>query len=672
MHVGDRREMDKAPDAFRTISEVADDLELPQHVLRFWETRFSQIKPVKRAGGRRFYRPEDVDLLRGIRHLLYSDGYTIKGVQKILKEHGIRHVQDLGVERDTALLMTGKQQRALSMALEEGTTFGGLLGLFPRRRGRAQDDEAFALPQEVELPLPFPDPELRQEEADGEGQVPPVPLRRDALRREPSLHGAPRSEAIRHAERPSPEGDQRREPRMTAAPAPRGRAAQDEPVRRHPADDPPREHPMAPPRMAPQVAPPPAAETRTRRPEPEHGQAEDYAAAPPHRGPAPHAERAAAPDRPDRPVTLPRPTRGPAARIAPPSESFDDPLLPFLDPEPLGGPSVSEALEDRIRRLKRGRAPQPEVVEDDVFEEEAFETRELEAEEREAQLPFRDAPSRPRGAQQHSSVAEEDEDALPWDGTSWDTSSRDEVPWEADEGPAGGRHMPPEPPVTPSREQSPAPRRAPDEGATYGLAPASRPEPAPRQSRPTADRGPAVTALGAPAPAPRVGPLRAPLEEFDPEDVEFPVPHWPNETPGPDRPPAEALRAGARTSGAAPASRAVAARTPAPWQQAARDNNAGRVASAWQEDEAVDLPDDAGRGVAHMPRAPYRPGPPEQYLPPHLRAEPRLAGQPPVAAPVLSRDDLHRLRAALYELSECRRLMSDALPGAPGEAAPPG
>jgi DNA-binding transcriptional MerR regulator len=87
--------LDKAPDAFRTISEVAGDLDIPQHVLRFWETRFAQIKPMKRSGGRRYYRPDDVDLLRGIRRLLYGEGYTIRGVQRILKEHGIKSVQGL-------------------------------------------------------------------------------------------------------------------------------------------------------------------------------------------------------------------------------------------------------------------------------------------------------------------------------------------------------------------------------------------------------------------------------------------------------------------------------------------------------------------------------------------------------------------------------------------------
>ena len=86
----------KSPEAFRTISEVAEILDVPQHVLRFWESRFAHIKPIKRAGGRRFYRPEDIDLLRGIRALLYHDGYTIKGVQKILREKGVRYAAEVG------------------------------------------------------------------------------------------------------------------------------------------------------------------------------------------------------------------------------------------------------------------------------------------------------------------------------------------------------------------------------------------------------------------------------------------------------------------------------------------------------------------------------------------------------------------------------------------------
>ena len=82
----------KSPEAFRTISEVSKDLSLPQHVLRFWETKFTQIKPIKRGGGRRYYRPEDVDLLKGIKNLLYNDGYTIRGVQKVIKENGSKNI----------------------------------------------------------------------------------------------------------------------------------------------------------------------------------------------------------------------------------------------------------------------------------------------------------------------------------------------------------------------------------------------------------------------------------------------------------------------------------------------------------------------------------------------------------------------------------------------------
>ncbi len=86
----ERLSTDKSPDAFRTISEVAQSLDLPQHVLRFWESRFPQIKPLKRGGGRRYYRPDDVELLRAIKHLLYDEGYTIKGVQRLFKEQGAR------------------------------------------------------------------------------------------------------------------------------------------------------------------------------------------------------------------------------------------------------------------------------------------------------------------------------------------------------------------------------------------------------------------------------------------------------------------------------------------------------------------------------------------------------------------------------------------------------
>lgn len=109
--------MAKSPDAFRTISEVATELDVPQHVLRFWETKFSQIKPLKRAGGRRYYRPGDVGLIRGIQALLYGDGYTIKGVQRILKDQGVRFVVDNGKNK---LAVGGVAITERSVELEAG------------------------------------------------------------------------------------------------------------------------------------------------------------------------------------------------------------------------------------------------------------------------------------------------------------------------------------------------------------------------------------------------------------------------------------------------------------------------------------------------------------------------------------------------------------------------
>jgi DNA-binding transcriptional MerR regulator len=146
--------MDKAPDAFRTISEVAADLDLPQHVLRFWETRFGQIKPMKRGGGRRYYRPEDIDLLRGIRHLLYGEGYTIRGVQRILKDEGIKFVQSVWKdgapqpERPPADQGEADERSAPARPLPGRGTRGdpetergrGLFGLLPSLLGSGSDD----------------------------------------------------------------------------------------------------------------------------------------------------------------------------------------------------------------------------------------------------------------------------------------------------------------------------------------------------------------------------------------------------------------------------------------------------------------------------------------------------------------------------------------------------
>ena len=115
----------KSPDAFKTISEVAQDLDLPQHVLRFWETRFKQVKPMKRGGGRRYYRPEDVSLLKGIRFLLYAQGYTIKGVQRILKEQGSRAVIS-APEGGLALATEAPQKSAVPVSeITRGETGAG-------------------------------------------------------------------------------------------------------------------------------------------------------------------------------------------------------------------------------------------------------------------------------------------------------------------------------------------------------------------------------------------------------------------------------------------------------------------------------------------------------------------------------------------------------------------
>jgi len=101
--------MAKAAEAFRTISEVADELDIPKHVLRFWEGKFSHVRPMKRGGGRRYYRPEDLELLKGIKQLLHGQGFTIRGVQKILREHGAEQVKLLANARGTTVVAAGEE-----------------------------------------------------------------------------------------------------------------------------------------------------------------------------------------------------------------------------------------------------------------------------------------------------------------------------------------------------------------------------------------------------------------------------------------------------------------------------------------------------------------------------------------------------------------------------------
>ena len=133
--------MTKSPDAFRTISEVAEELDLPQHVLRFWETRFTQIKPLKRGGGRRYYRPEDVDLLKGIRQLLYDEGYTIRGLQRILKEQGNKFVVAIGAGE----LDAGAQPGDLPPTTAVGLTQGGVSGEARSEAGQGEGRKAVAV-----------------------------------------------------------------------------------------------------------------------------------------------------------------------------------------------------------------------------------------------------------------------------------------------------------------------------------------------------------------------------------------------------------------------------------------------------------------------------------------------------------------------------------------------
>lgn len=142
--------MEKAPEAFRTISEVADELEVPKHVLRFWEAKFAQLKPMKRGGGRRYYRPEDVSLLRGIRLLLYSDGYTIRGVQKILREHGARYVMDYRGLAEEAY----KEASGGSQAEEAALDLAGVAqprAAKTRHGAGTKEDKIHALLDEIEI-----------------------------------------------------------------------------------------------------------------------------------------------------------------------------------------------------------------------------------------------------------------------------------------------------------------------------------------------------------------------------------------------------------------------------------------------------------------------------------------------------------------------------------------
>jgi DNA-binding transcriptional MerR regulator len=193
----------KAPDAFRSISEVADELDLPQHVLRFWESRFRDIKPMKRGGGRRYYRPDDVNLLRGIRHLLYGEGYTIRGVQRILREQGAKFVAVVwqegapqpphGAQEDDL----AEENEASAVDTEDRGLRGRLSALIGRDLGDRQDDvEARREPPLKSAPEPRIEPTDRAIHGADIGAAEPEP---------PAMEPQPATPVVRAAP-PSPVG----------------------------------------------------------------------------------------------------------------------------------------------------------------------------------------------------------------------------------------------------------------------------------------------------------------------------------------------------------------------------------------------------------------------------------------------------------------------------------
>ena len=589
--MSDAREIGKDPDAFRTISEVADELALPQHVLRFWETRFHQIKPIKRAGGRRFYRPEDVDLLRGIRRLLYQDGFTIKGAQKILKEQGIRHVQDLGIEGDVAAIRSSAPEDAA-----ESKSFGGLLGLLPLRRSKEKEEPQRVQPAMDEPPLPFP--ELEQEEdfepEDDMLDAEPPPRMRGTAQRVEERRFADGVFEERIIEERRFEGDfsPRAEPDISQ---PRISYQDEEPS--FSAEEPDEPDMPVPGRVDPSFAPEPVRETR-------------------------RAE----------PILQPRPSRGPAAHIATaPRPEYQDPLLPFMD-GPLAGDEAYESLEVRIRRVKEQEHPAATAPVSDH-----------------SGPPAEYVPQRHRaGAESQARMAppprldDMGPEDLPSVVRGSARSEQDEYRASSDDIDRGDvQHMEPHLHRMPDLESREQPERQPERALAPSLQP---PEGQGRYMDETPDHfEPSYPAARQeynsrlegriePSAAPRrFGPFTEPVvEEFD-------------------VPPVDMRRS--------PGGRAV-------WEE--------RV--SWEDE----WPEPRSRMEHHAPEPrPERMPPPSPaprmrygidprdaepavpYAPHPARAEMRMPGQG--VMPVLSRDDIHRLQAALYELSECQRLMQGVL-----------
>lgn len=145
--------MSKSADAFKTISEVADALDVQKHVLRFWEVKFPQIRPMKRGGGRRYYRPEDLVLLRGIQHLLHAEGYTIKGVQKILREQGIEHVKVHGQQVEAQVVAKAAKAAAARAGRDGATAQSGRVRALPKSKSARKDAAVPTLHEAVEAAI---------------------------------------------------------------------------------------------------------------------------------------------------------------------------------------------------------------------------------------------------------------------------------------------------------------------------------------------------------------------------------------------------------------------------------------------------------------------------------------------------------------------------------------
>ncbi len=253
--------MDKSPEAFRTISEVAEALETPAHVLRFWESRFPQIRPVKRAGGRRYYRPADVALLTGIKRLLHDEGMTIRGVQKILREQGIRHVSGIGddlspEEEALEAAMAGRydDEPGLSAELVEDETAAALEAALDDKRGVVLP---FAPPEAAEEPVAVeaieePVAEETTVEAEAESPAAEEAAAEMPAAAEPLVEASPAGELAAQAPSADEDEDEAEEPaaELLAEISPAEEAITEEPgaaelVADAPPEAPPVEEPMA-------------------------------------------------------------------------------------------------------------------------------------------------------------------------------------------------------------------------------------------------------------------------------------------------------------------------------------------------------------------------------------------------------------------------------------------